>query len=239
MGVFGATSPANEYAAVNALINGARAAGFTFDTDLGADGIVTAVLQSFLNDAIPLAAGSVTAPALATTGDTNTGIYFSAADKMDITAGGVRVARFNTASTGVNFVDFTPAAASSNPAIAAAGADTNVSLALSGKGTGGVTIGGGNPLGVVRLITSTITPAAVAANTAVEQTFTTFTGITTADFVVGIQKNAQQGGLVIAGVRRVTTNNVGIHFANVTGAAITPTQGEAFTVYAVSLGVDD
>jgi hypothetical protein len=40
------------------------------------------------------AAGSVTAPAFSTSGDTNTGIYFSAADTMNVTTGGTLAATF-------------------------------------------------------------------------------------------------------------------------------------------------
>jgi hypothetical protein len=40
------------------------------------------------------AAGSVTAPAFSTSGDTNTGIYFSAADTLNVTTGGTLAATF-------------------------------------------------------------------------------------------------------------------------------------------------
>lgn len=98
-----------------------------------------------------------------------------------------------------------------------------------------LTVGGGTSITKVQVLQATLTPAAVAANTAVEQTFTTFTGITTDDYVVGISKPTTQGGLTVAGVRRVTTNNVGINFGNVTGSAITPTAGEVYTVLALRL----
>jgi len=42
------------------------------------------------------AAGSVTAPAFSTSGDTNTGIYFSAADVVNVTTGGTLAATFAT-----------------------------------------------------------------------------------------------------------------------------------------------
>jgi hypothetical protein len=40
------------------------------------------------------AAGSVTAPAFSTSGDTNTGVYFSAADVMNVATGGTLAATF-------------------------------------------------------------------------------------------------------------------------------------------------
>lgn len=48
---------------------------------------------------VTVQAGSVTAPAITTTGDTNTGIYFPAADNVAITAGGVAAAQFKNGST--------------------------------------------------------------------------------------------------------------------------------------------
>lgn len=99
-----------------------------------------------------------------------------------------------------------------------------------------IAVGGGTTITKVQVLSSTLTPAAVAANTAVEQTFTTFTGITTDDYVVAVTKPTVQGGLVCpAGVRMVAANNVGINFANVTGSAITPTAGQVYTVLAVRL----
>ena len=41
-------------------------------------------------------AGSASAPAITTTGDTNTGVYFPAADQVAVTAGGTVAASFNT-----------------------------------------------------------------------------------------------------------------------------------------------
>ncbi len=41
-------------------------------------------------------AGSASAPAITTTGDTNTGVYFPAADQVAVTAGGTVAAAFNT-----------------------------------------------------------------------------------------------------------------------------------------------
>jgi hypothetical protein len=47
-------------------------------------------------------AGSVSTPAVATAGDTNTGIYFSAADTIDLTVGGVQHTKFKS-NGGVQF----------------------------------------------------------------------------------------------------------------------------------------
>jgi hypothetical protein len=63
-------------------IGGASAAAGNFTT-LGASGVAT------------FSAGSVSAPAITTTGDTNTGIFFPAADTIAFTEGGVEAMRIN------------------------------------------------------------------------------------------------------------------------------------------------
>ena len=68
------------------------------------------------------------------------GIGSPTTNEISVIANSVEVARFNTAATGVNYVDLTPAATGADPVIAAAGSDTDVALELSGKGTGGVSI---------------------------------------------------------------------------------------------------
>lgn len=84
-----------------------------------------------------LHAGTVGAPSVSFTSDANTGLWASAADTVDIAAGGVRSASFLTATTGVNYLTVLPAAASSFPTLSAAGSDTDIRLLLSGKGAHG------------------------------------------------------------------------------------------------------
>jgi hypothetical protein len=59
-------------------------------------GTVAATTGSFSGVAT-FSAGTVSAPAITTTGDTNTGIFFPAADTIAFTEGGVEVARFDSA----------------------------------------------------------------------------------------------------------------------------------------------
>ena len=68
-----------------AVIGGASAAAGNFTT-LSASGAAT------------FSAGTVSAPAITTTGDTNTGIYFPAADTIGFTEGGVEALRLNANS---------------------------------------------------------------------------------------------------------------------------------------------
>jgi hypothetical protein len=68
---------------------------------------------------------------------------------------------------------------------------------------------------------ASLTPAAVAANTCTEQTFTV-TGIAASD-IVSVNKPTSQAGLGVAGARASATNTVGINYCNNTAASITPT----------------
>lgn len=80
--------------------------------------------------------GSVSSPSLGFVGRTSTGLYSSAADTLDFSAGGVRVASLVTAAIGVNYLRFTPAATGAAPIIDGQGSDANVSLKLDTKADG-------------------------------------------------------------------------------------------------------
>ncbi|MBI4036686.1 MerR family DNA-binding transcriptional regulator, partial [Candidatus Daviesbacteria bacterium] len=84
--------------------------------------------------------GSVTAPSITFTNDTNTGVYRSGTDTLDFTSGGVRTLSLPTATSGVNYVTITPAATGSGPTIAAAGSDTNIALTINSLLTGALTL---------------------------------------------------------------------------------------------------
>jgi hypothetical protein len=106
----------------NSAIGGTTAAAGAFTT-LSATGVTT------------VQAGTVSLPAITTTGDTNTGIYFPAADTIGLTVGGVESARvvsgllsipanstapsavrlYEDTDNGTNYVDFiAPSAITSN-----------------------------------------------------------------------------------------------------------------------------
>lgn len=102
------------------------------------------------NRATGLSAGSVSSPSLQPTGDTNTGVYFSAADTVDIACGGVRAAQFTYVASGVNYLVLTPAAAGSGVELNAAGSDTDISMTIDAKGAGSLilrTAGGSTEMG--------------------------------------------------------------------------------------------
>lgn len=84
-------------------------------------------------------------------------------------------------------------------------------------------------------VTATLTPAAVPANSVIEQQFAV-TGLP-AGMLVQVNKPTNQTGLDIMGCRVVSSNVLGITYGNVTAASITPTAAESYTVYALA-GLD-
>jgi hypothetical protein len=90
------------------------------------------------------AAGTVSAPGWAVTGDTDTGLWEPTANTLSTAAGGVEVLRLNTIASGVDYFTMTPSATGSpgSITIGAAGSDTDVGIVLSPKGAGGITTSG-------------------------------------------------------------------------------------------------
>lgn len=80
------------------------------------------------------------------------------------------------------------------------------------------------------LVNLTLSPALVAANTTAEQTFSLPGLILNQDFVVGISKPTAQAGLGIVGMRVTANDTLGITFSNNTGAGITPTASQVYTI---------
>ena len=78
------------------------------------------------------------------------------------------------------------------------------------------------------VISVTLSPAQVAANTSAEQTFTV-NGLQSGDFV-SVNKPTAQAGLGIVGARVSAANTLAITFGNYTGSAITPTASQVYLV---------
>lgn len=87
----------------------------------------------------------------------------------------------------------------------------------------------------VETLTVVLTPAAVAANTIVEQLFTVPNIRTGA--VTAVNKPTSQAGLDIANVRAAANDQIGISFVNVTSGVLTPTAGETYTIMQTN-GID-
>ena len=85
------------------------------------------------------------------------------------------------------------------------------------------------------IIAATLSPAAVPANTTVEQYFAVV-GLQTGH-LVQVNKPTVQAGLDIVGCRVSANNTLAITFANVTASPITPTAAESYSVFALA-GLD-
>lgn len=83
------------------------------------------------------------------------------------------------------------------------------------------------PAPLASVLTQTLTPASVAANTTAEQTFTV-TGLI-AGTMVYVTKPSVTANLVVAGARVSAANTLAINFANNSGATITP-PAEAYSI---------
>lgn len=77
------------------------------------------------------------------------------------------------------------------------------------------------------IVSVTLSPAAVGANTTTEQTFTV-PGVRSTDFLMAVSKPTSQAGLGIANERVSAANTVAITFSNNTAGAITPTASETY-----------
>jgi hypothetical protein len=92
----------------------------------------------------------------------------------------------------------------------------------------GIITGNVSSMGVVSV---TLSPALVAANTTAEQTFTV-PGLKVGDYV-DVNKPTSQAGLGVVGFRVSAADTLAITFSNNTAAGITPTASEIYTVCVV------
>ncbi len=86
---------------------------------------------------------------------------------------------------------------------------------------------GFEPAPIMNVVTQTLTPASVAANTSAEQTFTVAGLI--ANGKVAVTKPSVTSGLMLGGARISAANTLAITFVNNTGSAIVPPD-EAYTI---------
>lgn len=90
------------------------------------------------------------------------------------------------------------------------------------------TSGGVGNIAIDVLLGATLSPAAVAANTSAEQTFTV-TGLQVGD-VVNVNKPTAQAGIGVVGARVSAANTLAITFANFTAGSLTPTASEVYVI---------
>jgi hypothetical protein len=79
------------------------------------------------------------------------------------------------------------------------------------------------------VISVTLSPASVAANTTAEQTFTV-NGLLAGDFAAYVNKPTAQAGLGIVGCRVSAANTLAITFSNNTGSSILPTASQVYQI---------
>jgi hypothetical protein len=84
----------------------------------------------------------------------------------------------------------------------------------------------------VQIWSVALSPAQVSANTTAEQTFS-ITGLKTS-MTVFVNKPTAQAGLGIVGARISAADTLAITFANVTGAPITPTAAETYSIATIT-----
>jgi CRISPR/Cas system-associated exonuclease Cas4 (RecB family) len=104
-------------------------------------GNLTGDVTGNISGTITLSDGTVDSPGLYFTNDANTGLWRPGTDTIGLAGGGKDIVRFTGATTAVNYFNISAAATGTALNIAAAGTDSDVSILLSPKGTGGVGIG--------------------------------------------------------------------------------------------------
>jgi len=96
---------------------------------------------------ITLGAGTVGSPTLQPTGDTNTGVFFPAADQVSLVGAGGHALLASGYLNAANYVRAAAAPATYPPSLSALGTDTNVALRLIPQGTGYVLVSPGGIAG--------------------------------------------------------------------------------------------
>lgn len=95
-----------------------------------------------INNGIMLPDGTQSEPAIRLADDTNTGIYSPTNDSISFVGNGSDVIQAVGAPSGVNYAKVTSGATTADVGMTVEGTDTNISLALTGKGTGTIKVNG-------------------------------------------------------------------------------------------------
>jgi hypothetical protein len=91
--ITGATVTSNTFSSSGATITGGSINGTTIGATTASTGAFSTLSATGVTT---VQAGTVSDPAITTTGDTNTGIFFSAADTIDFAEGGVATGQFDS-----------------------------------------------------------------------------------------------------------------------------------------------
>ena len=186
------TSPVISGGSINNTPIGGTTANSGAFTTLSASGVAT------------ISAGTVSAPALTTTGDTNTGIFFPAADTIAFTEGGVESMRIDSSgNVGIG---------TSSPTQLL---DVNGNVAITGSSrriTGDFSSGAATRVLVQSSTTNGSTSFSLISNgTSTNSTFTAFAGSDAANSN-GIQINANGSAARLVAINNGTSSAVPITF---------------------------
>lgn len=87
---------------------------------------------------VRLALGTIGAPSYSFQNDIDTGVWSSAANTVDVSGGGARIARFVPTTSAVNYLELSGHSAGNAPFVRVAGSDTDITLGLVPKNAGGI-----------------------------------------------------------------------------------------------------
>lgn len=113
-----------------------------------------------------ISAGSAVSPSLSVQGSPGTGLFSPLVNQISVTAGSNETARFSSAPSSVNYLQFAATPTATPPTISAAGTDANVGIRLVPKGTGSVTF----PK-LDGTIIGSVTPASITGTTVTAASF--------------------------------------------------------------------
>lgn len=163
------------------------------------------------------AAGTASAPAYSTSGDANTGIFFPAADTIGFAEGGVEAMRIGSTGTitlgaapgaeslrvtpitnAVNYLEVTGGATGNGVTLSAQGANSNINIILTPKGTSAVGIGTATPSAKLSL-----QQTGLSANTAMFNSVSEHSNASVAFFDLDLYTvNTQAGGSTMLRFRK-------------------------------------
>ena len=111
-------------------------------------------------------AGTVATPGLAVSGDTNTGVFSSSADVVDLAGGGNRLASFENVASAVNYLRARPATTGGPPILDVQG-EATAPFTIRTPGAGKMVVGAAG-LGNVALQSNTVDMLTITGTTSVD-----------------------------------------------------------------------